>query len=93
MQLQRMRMERRADEFSFEGAWAKQFKEEKEKPIVKEKEEVKIHETPEFRGQRDIVEKRVEFKMSSNKKTTPPKVTEALGTNSPQPEENGTTKS
>ena len=72
MQLQRICMERRADEFSFEGAWAKQFKEEKEKPIVKEKEEVKIHETPEFRGQRDIVEKRVEFKMSSNKKNNSP---------------------
>lgn len=93
IQLQRMCMERRADEFSFEGAWAKQFKEEKKKPIVKEQEEVKKHETPEFRGQRDIVEKRVEFKMSSNKKTTPPKVTEVLGTNSSQPEENGTTES
>ena len=88
-----MRMERRADEFSFEGAWAKQFKEEKEKPIVKEQEEVKKHETPEFRGQRDIVEKRVEFKMSSNKKTTPPKVTEAADTNSLQPEDKDTTES
>tara|TARA_B100000965_G_C19380464_1_gene664404 strand:- start:306 stop:566 length:261 start_codon:yes stop_codon:yes gene_type:complete len=86
-------MERRADEFSFEGAWAKQFKEEKENPIVKEQEEVKKHEAPEFRGQRDIVEKRVEFKMSSNKKTAPSKVTEALDTNSAQPEENGTTES
>ena len=93
MRLQRMRMERRAAEFSFEGAWDKQFKEEKEKPVSKEQPEVKKHETPEFRGQRDIVEKRTEFKMSSNKKTTLPNVTEVLGTNSPQPEENGTTES
>lgn len=99
MQLQRMCMERRADEFSFEGAWDKQFKEEKEKTTPKEQsdvkvqEEVKKHESPEFRGQRDVVEKRTEFKMSSNKKTTPPKVTEALGPNSSQPEENGTTES
>ena len=93
MQLQRMCMERRADEFSFEGAWAKQFKEEKEKPIVKEQEEVKKHESPEFRGQRDVVEKRTEFKMSSNKKTTLPNVAEVLGTNPSQPDENGTTES
>lgn len=93
MQLQRMCMERRADEFSFEGAWAKQFKEENEKPIVKDQEEVKKHETPEFRGQRDIVEKRVEFKMSSNKKTAPPKVTEELSSKSSQPEDNDTTES
>lgn len=99
MQLQRMCMERRADEFSFEGAWDKQFKEEKEKTTPKEQsdvkvqEEVKKHESPEFRGQRDVVEKRTEFKMSSNKKAAPPKVTEALGPNSSQPEENGTTES
>lgn len=92
MRLQRMCMERRADEFSFEGAWDKQFKEEKEKPAVKEQEEVKKHETPEFRGQRDIVEKRTEFKMSSNKKTTLPNVTEALGTNASKSEENGPTE-
>ena len=93
MRLQRMCMERRADEFSFEGAWAKQFKEEKEKPIVKEQEEVKKHEAPEFRGQRDVVEKRTEFKMSSNKKTTLPNVAKVLGTNPSQPDENGTTES
>ena len=99
MRLQRMCMERRADEFSFEGAWDKQFKEEKEKTTPKEQsdvkvqEEVKKHESPEFRGQRDVVEKRTEFKMSSNKKAAPPKVTEALGPNSSQPEENGTTES
>ena len=93
MRLQRMCMERRADEFSFEGAWDKQFKEEKEKTTPKVQEEVKKHESPEFRGQRDVVEKRTEFKMSSNKKTTLPNVAEVLGTNPSQPDENGTTES
>ena len=37
-------MERRSDEFSFEGAWAKQFDEEKKKQVVKEQTEVKKHE-------------------------------------------------
>ena len=69
-------MERRSDEFSFEGAWAKQFDEEKKKTVVKEQTEVKKHESPTFRGQRDIVENRTEFKMSSNKKTTPIKQSE-----------------
>ena len=37
-------MERRADEFSFEGAWDKQFKEEKEKTAPKEQSDVKVQE-------------------------------------------------
>jgi len=58
-------MERQADDLSFEGAWAKQLKEEKKEQSPKEQEEVKIHEAPAFRGQRDIVEKRTEIKMVS----------------------------
>jgi hypothetical protein len=65
--LQRGCMERRNDELSFEGAWAKQLKEEKKEPPSKEQKEVKIHEDPAFRGQRDIVEKRTEIKVTSKK--------------------------
>lgn len=63
--LQRGCMERRADDLSFEGAWAKQLKEEKKELSPKEQKEVNIHEAPAFRGQRDIVEKRTEIKMGS----------------------------
>ncbi|MGY8745608.1 MAG: hypothetical protein ACKVG2_03555 [Candidatus Poseidoniales archaeon] len=58
-------MERRVDDLSFEGAWAKQLKEEKKELSPKEQKEVNIHEDPAFRGQRDIVEKRTEIKMVS----------------------------
>ena len=60
-------MERRNDKLSFEGAWAKQLKEEKKELPSKEQKEVKIHEDPAFRGQRDIVEKRTEIKVTSKK--------------------------
>ena len=60
-------MERRNDELSFEGAWAKQLKEEKKEQPSKEQKEVKIHEAPAFRGQRDIIEKRTEIKVTSQK--------------------------
>ena len=63
--LQRGCMERQADDLSFEGAWAKQLKEEKKELATKEQKEVKTHEAPAFRGQRDIVEKRTEIKMVS----------------------------
>ena len=53
-------MEKDADDLSFEGAWAKQVKEEKEEHSPKARTEVKIHDGPKFRGQRDIVEKRTD---------------------------------
>ena len=58
-------MERRVDDLSFEGAWDKQLKEEEKELATKDQKEVKIHEAPAFRGQRDIVEKRTEIKMVS----------------------------
>ncbi len=61
-------MERRADELSFEGAWANQLKKEKKEQTTKEQKEIKNHDGPAFRGQRDIVEKRTEIKMVSHKK-------------------------
>ncbi len=66
--LQRGVMERRTDELSFGGAWAKQLKEEKKEPPTKEQKDIKTHDGPAFRGQRDIVEKRAEIKMVSDLK-------------------------
>lgn len=66
-------MERRPDELSFEGAWAKQVIEEKDEAKQTEEKEVKVHEMPKFRGQRDVVEKRSEIKMASKQEPVPEK--------------------
>ena len=71
--LQRGAMEKDADDLSFEGAWAKQVKEEKEEHSPKARTEVKIHDGPKFRGQRDIVEKRTEIKMTTKQQPAPEK--------------------
>ena len=67
-------MKRREDELSFEGAWNKQLKEEEE---IKQKEEehepqkeVKVHEEHSFRGQRDVVENRTEFRVTNKQEET-----------------------
>ena len=62
-------MKRRPDELSFEGAWNKQYVEEKESTDSKsEKQEVQVYEEPSFRGQRNIVENRNQLKMPNRKK-------------------------
>ena len=66
-------MQRRVDDMSFEGAWNNQFKEEQEKKATEEKKEVKAHEAPVFRGQRDIVEKRTEIRMKKRQEPVPEK--------------------
>jgi len=64
-------MERRVDDLSFEGAWKNQVKEEQKEVTSPEKKEVKVHEAPAFRGQRDVVEKRTEIRMPSKQQTAP----------------------
>jgi len=66
-------MERRADDLSFEGAWVNQLKDEKEEKPPTEKKEVKVHEKPSFRGQRDIVDNRSEIKMTTKQVPVPEK--------------------
>ena len=66
-------MQRRVDDMSFEGAWNNQFKEEQEKKVTEQKKEVKVHEAPVFRGQRDIVEKRTEIRMKKKQESVPEK--------------------
>ena len=66
-------MQRRVDDTSFEGAWDNQFKEEQEKTSTAKKEEIKVHEAPVFRGQRDVVEKRTEIRMQKKKEPVPEK--------------------
>ncbi len=66
-------MQRRVDDMSFEGAWNNQFKEEQEKKVTEQKKEVKVHEAPVFRGQRDIVEKRTEIRMKKKQEPVPEK--------------------
>ena len=66
-------MQRRVDDMSFEGAWNNQFKEEQEKKATEHKKEVKAHEAPAFRGQRDIVEKRTEIRMKKKQEPVPEK--------------------
>ena len=66
-------MQRRVDDMSFEGAWNNQFKEEQEKKATEKKKEVKAHEAPVFRGQRDIVEKRTEIRMKKKQEPVPEK--------------------
>ena len=64
-------MERRVDDLSFEGAWKNQIKEEQKEVTLAEKKEVKVHETPPFRGQRDVVEKRTEIIMKNKEESKP----------------------
>ena len=66
-------MERRVDDLSFEGAWKNQIKEEQKKVTPTEKKEVKVHDAPKFRGQRDVVEKRSEIKMAKKEQPEPEK--------------------
>ncbi len=66
-------MERRVDDLSFEGAWKKQYKEEQKETAPAEKKEVKVHEAPAFRGQRDVVEKRSEIRMAPKQQNAPAK--------------------
>ena len=62
-------MKRKPDELSFEGAWDKQFDEEKKDTDSKSKDkEVKVYKEPSFRGQRNIVENRNQIKMPNRKK-------------------------
>jgi hypothetical protein len=66
-------MERRVDDLSFEGAWKNQIKEEQKEVTPTEKKEVKVHDVPKFRGQRDVVEKRSEIKMAKKEQPEPEK--------------------
>ena len=66
-------MERRADDSSFEEAWNNQLKNEKKEPALEVKKEVKLHEKPSFRGQRDVVENRNEIKMATKQRPVPDK--------------------
>ena len=58
-------MERRVDDLSFEGAWKNPVKEEQKEQTPAEQKEVKVHEAPAFRGQRDVVETRSEIRMAT----------------------------
>ena len=64
-------MERRVDDLSFEGAWKNQIKEEQKEVTPTEKKEVKVHDAPKFRGQRDVVEKRTEIIMKKKEQPKP----------------------
>ena len=66
-------MEKRADDSSFENAWDNQFNEEKKEKTPAEKKEIKIHDKPSFRGQRDVEDHRSEIKMATKQVTAPEK--------------------
>ena len=66
-------MERRIDDLSFEGAWKNQIKEEQKEQVPAERKEVKVHEKPAFRGQRDIVDTRSEIRMATKQQPAPEK--------------------
>ncbi|MGB0201250.1 MAG: hypothetical protein ACPF9L_00575 [Candidatus Poseidoniaceae archaeon] len=66
-------MERRVDDLSFEGAWKNQVKEEQKEQAPVEQKEVKVHEAPAFRGQRDVVETRKEIRMATKQQPAPEK--------------------
>ena len=66
-------MERRVDDLSFEGAWKNQVKEEQKEQASVEQKEVKVHEAPAFRGQRDVVETRTEIRMATKQQPAPEK--------------------
>ena len=59
-------MKRRTDDISFEIAWEKQYADESKDASLedaKEVDDIKVHHPPAFRGQRDTVENRLQFKM------------------------------
>jgi len=66
-------MQRRKDDLTFEGAWKNQVKEEAKEVAPAEKKEVKVHEAPVFRGQRDVVENRTHIRMPTKQQSTPEK--------------------
>ena len=66
-------MQRRKDDLTFEGAWRNQVKEEAKEIAPAEKKEVKVHEAPAFRGQRDVVENRAQIRMPSKQQPAPEK--------------------
>ena len=66
-------MERRVDDLSFEGAWKNQVIEEQKEQTPAEQKEVKVHEAPAFRGQRDVVETRSEIRMATKQQPAPEK--------------------
>ncbi|MAX46194.1 MAG: hypothetical protein CMB24_05285 [Euryarchaeota archaeon] len=66
-------MQRRKDDLTFEGAWKNQVKEEAKEVAPAEKKEVKVHEAPVFRGQRDVVENRTQIRMPTKQQSTPEK--------------------
>ena len=63
-------MQRRKDDLTFEGAWRNQVKEEAKEVVPAEKKEVKVHEAPAFRGQRDVVENRAQIRMKAYQTAT-----------------------
>ena len=66
-------MQRRKDDLTFEGAWKNQVKEEAKEVAPAEKKEVKVHEAPAFRGQRDVVENRAQIRMPTKQQPAPEK--------------------
>tara|TARA_B100000925_G_scaffold168342_1_gene126654 strand:+ start:181 stop:444 length:264 start_codon:yes stop_codon:yes gene_type:complete len=66
-------MGKRVDDLSFEGAWKNQVKEEQKEQVSAEQKDVKVHEAPVFRGQRDVVETRTEIRMAKKQQPTPEK--------------------
>ena len=53
-------MKRRTEDISFENAWDKQYAPQED---TKDVSDIKVHHPPAFRGQRDTVENRPQFKM------------------------------
>ena len=81
-------MKRKLDEMSFEGAWEKQYDEEKATENSKsEEKEIKVYHEPAFRGQRDIVDKRSQIKMPSKQKENPVKEKEITIVDTPSSKE------
>ena len=66
-------MQRRKDDLTFEGAWKNQVQDEAKQVAPAEKKEVKVHEAPAFRGQRDVVENRAQIRMPTKQQPTPEK--------------------
>lgn len=62
-------MKRKADDLSFEGAWGKSVEKE-EVARAEPKKEVKVHDKPAFRGQRNIIENRKSIILPSKKTET-----------------------
>tara|TARA_B100001113_G_scaffold141255_1_gene115680 strand:+ start:1053 stop:1316 length:264 start_codon:yes stop_codon:yes gene_type:complete len=66
-------MQRRKDDLTFEGAWKNQVQEEAKEVAPAEKKEVKVHDAPAFRGQRDVVENRAEIRLPKKQQPVPEK--------------------